>query len=158
MRRNALQLSRWHKLTLYAVTGAVFLTGAVWAWLHWFARVEGEFGLEPHPAAAWLIRAHGAAAMAMLIVLGTLLPIHVKRGWQAGQNRLTGAGLLTVFALLTVSGYGLYYSGGENVRAFTSLAHTWIGLLLPAILAAHIVIGHRLRRLGKLRRTILAPH
>jgi cation transport ATPase len=154
MRRNALQLSRWHKLTLYAATAAVFLSGAVWAWLHWFARIEGEFGPQPHPAEPWLIRIHGGAAMAILVILGTLLPIHVKRGWQARQNRLTGTGLLVFFALLTVSGYGLYYSGGESLRAFTSLAHTWIGLALPAIIVWHVVTGHRLRRLGKLRRTV----
>ena len=152
MRRNPFQLSRRHKFALHAATGAVFASGAAWAGLHWFARVEGEFGPQFHPAEPWLLKAHGAAAMAVLIVLGTLLPIHVQRGWQAGHNRFSGAGLLAVFGVLILSGYGLYYIGEENVRACASLAHTWIGLALPAILAWHIIRGHRLRRLGQLRR------
>lgn len=153
MRRNALQLSRRHKGALYTVTAIVFLTGAIWAWLHYFARHESEFGPEFSPAEPWLIKAHGAAAMAILVALGTLLPIHVKRGWQAGKNRLTGVGLLAFFGLLTLTGYGLYYSGGESLRAWTSLAHIWFGLALPGVLAWHVINGHRLRRLGRLRRS-----
>lgn len=158
MRRNAFQLSRRHKLALYVVTAAIFLSGAVWTGLHWFARVEGEFGPAFHPAEPWLLKAHGAAAMAVLVVIGTLLPIHVKRGWLAGHNRLTGVGLLVFFGALTLTGYGLYYLGEESVRAFTSLAHIWLGLALPAILAWHVIHGHRLRKSGKLRRSISEAH
>lgn len=157
MRRNAFQLSRTHKLTLYATTLAVFGSGAAWTGLHWFARVEGEFGPELHPAEPWLLKAHGAAAMAILVVIGTLLPIHVKRSWLAGHNRSSGAGLLTFLAVLTLSGYGLYYLGDEKLRSLTSLTHIWLGLLLPAILAWHVFHGHRLRRLGKLRHGTAEP-
>lgn len=158
MRRNTFQLSRRHKLALYAGTGLVFITGAAWAGLHWFAAVEGEFGPDFHPAEPWLLKAHGAAAMAVLVLLGTLLPIHVKRGWQARHNRLSGGSLLAFFGLLTLSGYGLYYLGEENARAVTSLAHIWIGLALPAVLAWHIVRGYHLRRTGRLRRIAPGSH
>ena len=151
MRRNAFQLSRRHKAALYLITAAVFLTGVAWAWLHAFAHATGEFGTEPHPAEPWMLKAHGAAAMATLVILGTLLPIHVKRGWQARQNRVTGIALLGLFGVLTITGYGLYYAGAENLRALTSTLHFWLGLALPAGLVAHVVRGHWLRRHGRLR-------
>jgi hypothetical protein len=99
-----------------------------------------------HPAEPWLLKAHGAAAMVSLIVLGTLLIVHVKRGWQSKLNRGSGTGLLSVFGVLIVSGYALYYVGEERFRALASNIHLWVGLALPAVLIAHIVLGHRLRR------------
>lgn len=151
MRRNAFQLSRRHKAVLYAVTAAVFLSGVAWEGLHRFWLVEGEFGPAPNPAEPWLLKAHGAAAMAMLLLLGTLIPIHIKRSWQARQNRATGVLLTGFFAVLTLSGYGLYYAAGEKLRAVTGAAHLWVGLVLPAILIGHIARGHWLRRHGRLR-------
>lgn len=131
---------------LYTVTLALFATGAAWAWLYHFAKVEGEVGLEIHPAEPWMLKAHGAAAMGILVLLGTLLPIHVQRGWQARRNRKNGGGLLTAFGILTLTGYGLYYAGGEKLRAWTSLIHLWLGLALPIIIALHVWLGHRSRR------------
>lgn len=151
MRRNAFQLSRRHKAALYVITAAVFLSGVGWAWLHHFFRTEGEFGPELHPAEPWLLKAHGAAAMAILLILGTLFPIHVKRSWLARQNRASGIGLLAFFGVLTLSGYGLYYAGSEGFRALTSAVHLWIGLALPVVLIGHIARGHWLRRHGRLR-------
>jgi hypothetical protein len=146
MRRNSLQLSRRHRSLLYLSILVLFLTGVAWAWLHYFHRIEGEFGPEFHPAAPWLLKAHGAAAMVSLIVLGTLLVVHVQRGWQAKLNRGSGTGLLCVFGVLIVSGYALYYVGEERFRALASNIHLWVGLALPVVLIAHIILGRRLRR------------
>ena len=55
-------------------------------------------------------------------------------------------GLLTAFGILTLTGYGLYYAGGEKLRAWTSLIHLWLGLALPIIIALHVWLGHRSRR------------
>ena len=102
-------------MVLYTVTLALFATGAAWAWLYHFAKVEGEVGLEIHPAEPWMLKAHGAAAMGILVLLGTLLPIHVQRGWQSRRNRKNGGGLLTAFGILTLTGYGLYCAGGGKI-------------------------------------------
>lgn len=152
MRRNALQLSRRHKAALYLITFAVFASGVAWWLLDRFAVQADEFGgLMKSPAEPWMLKIHGAAAMLILVVLGTLLPIHVKRSWQAKQNLLTGVGLLGFFGILTLTGYGLYYASEENVRALTSNVHLWVGFALPAVLVWHVWRGHSLRRRGKLR-------
>jgi hypothetical protein len=149
MSHSAFQLSRRHRSLLYVSTLVLFLTGAAWAWLHYFHSTNGEFGPEFHPAEPWLLKAHGAAAMVYLIVLGTLLVVHVKRGWQAKLNRGSGTGLLFVFGVLIVSGYALYYVGEDRFRALASNIHLWVGLVLPAVLIAHVVLGRRLRRTSR---------
>ncbi|MDB6171107.1 MAG: hypothetical protein JWL59_418 [Chthoniobacteraceae bacterium] len=86
------------------------------------------------------LKVHGAAAMAALLVLGAL-SLHVKRGWKAQRNRLSGLFLLAVNAFLIATGYGLYYAGGEQFRLWLSRWHAWIGLALLLVLPAHILAG-----------------
>jgi len=94
-------------------------------------------------AQAWLLRIHGAAAFASLIVLGALLPVHVKRAWRAVKNRRSGAVLLAFVATQVVTGYALYYAD-EGLRTLAGQIHFALGLTLPALLVIHIVIGRRI--------------
>ena len=97
----------------------------------------------PHPAEPWSLKLHGAAAMAILIILGTLLPTHVRFAWHARRNRPNGIALLAFFVLLVVTGYGLYYLGDERLRSWTSWLHLGIGIALPAMIILHIWSGRR---------------
>lgn len=144
MRRNSITLSRRHEWFAYLVSFAVFGTGAAWAFFHFFAQPPNEFGVAS-PAESWLLKAHGAAAMATLLLLGTLLPLHVKFAWRAGRNLRSGLTLLSIFGFLVLTGYGLYYVGGERLRALTSTAHLWVGLALPVLLGIHVWWGKRTR-------------
>ena len=148
MRRNSIQLSFRHECFAYAVSASVFATGAAWAWLHYFGVSPNEFGAAS-PAESWMLKAHGATAMAVLVLLGTLLPMHVKFAWRAGRNLRTGLCLLSLFAFLVVTGYGLYYAGGERLRFWTSAAHLWVGLALPLIMLLHVGRGKKTRPEGK---------
>ncbi len=58
-------------------------------------------------------------------------------------NRPSGAGLLGVCLWLTLTGYGLYYVGGESRRLWLSRLHWLPGLLWPVVLCVHIWIGRR---------------
>lgn len=142
MRRNSVKLSRQHRAWLYSVTVALYLTGAVWAWLHYLRAPTDEFAARS-PMEPWMLKLHGAGAMLILLVLGTLLPGHVRSAWHARRNRLNGTALLAVFAFLTASGYGLYYFGDERWRSWTSWSHLGMGLALPAIIILHIWTGRR---------------
>jgi cation transport ATPase len=95
--------------------------------------------------ATYLLRLHGAAAMAMLVLLGALLPLHVRVGWRRRRNRASGAVMLVSNAILVVTAFGLYYTGSETLRQWTSDLHLAIGLGLPVLLAGHIVLGRRTR-------------
>lgn len=143
--RRRLSLSRNRRLSIYVTTGALTLSGVAWlACQHWIL-VEGEFGLTPHPSAPWWLRLHGAGAMIFLVLLGTLLRDHVLAGWRSGRNRLSGTGLLSFSLWLTLTGYGLYYVGGEFVRLWLARLHWLPGLLWPVVLIVHIWLGHKTR-------------
>ena len=74
------------------------------------------------------MKIHGAAAMAILVLVGMLLTGHVRFAWRARRNRGNGSPFLGSFGILTITGYGLYYAGGESLRAWTSWIHLAVGL------------------------------
>ncbi len=145
MSRHVFRLSRRHRLALATTLSASLVSGVAWWVLDNFCQIQGEFDISPHPAQAWLLRFHGAAAMAALVVLGSLLPVHVLRAWRAKRNRRTGAGLLALLALQIATGYALYYADNP-LREAAGQLHFFLGLSLPATLVLHIYCG---RRTGK---------
>ena len=48
--------------------------------------------------------------------------------------------------LLTITGYLLYYAGGEETRPIISAVHWILGVIVPALLAWHVVSGKRRSR------------
>ncbi len=135
----------WQLRAVYGATALLLLSGAAWLLLHYYGAIEGEFGPSPSPWEHPALAVHGAAAMGFLFLLGSLLPVHVMRGLALHRNRLTGYALLALNGLLALSGYGLYYAGGDQLRAAISLLHWLPGLLLAALLVVHIVLGRRQR-------------
>jgi hypothetical protein len=77
----------------------------------------------------------------MLMLLGALIPLHVRRSWRTGRNRLTGPTMIGINAALIVTGFGLYYAGSELLRAWISDIHIAVGFVLPALLVLHIWVG-----------------
>ncbi len=144
MRYSSIRLSRRHEWCVYAISAAVFGSGAGWAWFHFFASQPDEFG-GASSGESWMLKLHGAAAMLILVLLGTLLPLHMKFAWRARRNVSSGLSLLALFGFLVVTGYGLYYVGGEKLRVWTSRAHLWVGLALPLLLIGHVFFGKRSR-------------
>ena len=141
MRPNGMKLSRRHRAWFYGTFVVLFLSGVVWMVAHYGARDEAD----THPMETLALRAHAASAMVALILLGTLIPLHIKRGWTARRNRGHGLMLIAVNGALVVSGYGLYYAGGEGLRAVARWGHIALGLALPACVAWHVAAGRASR-------------
>ncbi|HTI72539.1 MAG TPA: hypothetical protein VMF06_21365 [Candidatus Limnocylindria bacterium] len=142
MKRRGLQLSRRHRWTLYTFSVVLLVSGAIWAWAHY----QDESGTaDPllRGIAPWLLKVHGLAAMGFVLLLGTLIPVHIRHSWHANKNRVNGVFFLTAVGLLTVSGYLLYYLGDETVRGYMSRVHLWLGLAAPLLLGWHIFLGRR---------------
>ena len=150
MRPDSIRLSRRHKIAFYTVLAVVFASGGLWAWLHYFARSETDFGTSP--AETWTLTIHGLFAAASLLLIGSLLPLHVKFAWRAKRNRFNGIFFISIVALLILSGYGLYYIGNERLRSSTSWIHLIIGLALPVLLIIHIWRGRVSQRKKRLQR------
>jgi len=149
-RADSIRLGPWHQGAVYGATAALVVSGIIWLVLHYFLTVPGEYGPQSHPLESWMLRLHGAAAMAGLIIYGSLLPVHIRRAWSIRRNIVLGIGLVAIMLLLTITGYLLYYSGDENTRPVISAVHWILGLAVPALLAWHIVSGRMQARAGEM--------
>ena len=137
------RLSRWQEWSVYLSLGLILTTGIAWLLLDWFVRVPSEFGPEHHPAEHWSIVAHGIGAYFFMVVLGSLIPVHIKLGWILGRNRLSGSALAGNILVLSLTALGLYYVSDDIFRNWISVAHWSLGLLaVPAILV-HVLRTRR---------------
>jgi hypothetical protein len=101
----------------------------------------------PHPLEVWSMRIHGAAAFAGLFALGMLAAAHVPAGWRVtrtahrradrASQRHTGAALLSLAALLVVTGYLLYYFAPEDWRPAMGWVHAGAGIAMGLLGFVH---------------------
>jgi cation transport ATPase len=119
---------------LYLVIAVLFITGAAW--------VAVDRAVWPETA-TYLLRLHGGAAMAMLVLLGALLPLHVRVGWRRRRNRGSGALMVAANAILVATAFGLYYAGSDALRHWTSDLHIALGFALPLAVAGHVLRGRK---------------
>ena len=127
MKASKLSLAPLQKRILYGTISILWLTGAIWIYI-----------LETNPLRPLWMKIHGAAAMAFLMVFGTLLMKHVPAGLDQDQQRPSGLSTLISCGILILTGWGLYYLGNETLRLWISRTHTWLGLGLPLIIFLHI--------------------
>ena len=138
-----MRLTPRHRRWFYSASALLFGSGAAWLLFRYALRRPGEFGDLPHPGEPWSMRVHGGAAMLFLVMLGTLVRSHILHGWWLGRNRFAGVAMVTIMLLLTLTGYALYYAGGERIRPVISVLHWGIGIAVPAVLLWHILMGRR---------------
>lgn len=132
------KLSAVYEIGVYLIGAGIVASGVAWLVLHYYGQIQGEFGVETHPLEPWSLKIHGAFSALALVLLGSLLAIHVTPALQSRRHLWTGLSLLTLWLLLAVSGYLLYYAGDEDLRALISQLHWIVGLALPLLLAAHL--------------------
>ncbi len=142
MKRRGLQLNRNHRRMLYAVSLALLVSGAVWAWIH---RLDdaGQASDSLRQVNPWVLKIHGWAALGFAVLFGSLIPVHIRHSWHARKNRRNGVFFLSAVSLLTLSGYALYYLGDEAQRNAASRFHLWLGLAAPLLLFWHIRNGRK---------------
>ncbi|NOT18023.1 MAG: hypothetical protein HOP20_08170 [Sulfuriferula sp.] len=132
-----------HKRVLYAAFILLWSSGALWLIFHYFMRTEGDFGMTAHPLEIWWLRLHGLMVFSMLVAVGSVLPVHVRRAWHLHKNRATGLFMSMVLLWLAMTGYALYYFSSDDNEAWLPLLHWIVGLALPLMLIVHIWRGRR---------------
>jgi hypothetical protein len=145
VRGRGVKLSMRHERWTYWILALVFLSGAAWIALHYGPADNGPDGAW-RPAEVWALHLHGAAAMAALVAVGSLLAQHVPSAWRLQRNLVSGVAVLACAAALAVTGWLLYYASGEEVRAWSSYLHMAIGAAGPLGLLWHLAYRCRLAR------------
>ena len=131
-----------HRRLLYFAVALLFISGVAWTYWNYFVTSRDDSEMA---AKALAMKIHGGAAMAILVLIGMLLTEHVRVAWRARRNRANGSLFLSALSVLTITGYGLYYAGGESLRAWASWIHVGVGLALPLLLIFHVWLGRRTR-------------
>ncbi len=124
-------MQRW---VTYMTLVLVALSGVLWYLMHDLLQ-WGWMVTERR-----LLITHGVTAAISLIVVGGLLPLHIRLAWRARRNLVSGLVTLLLMALLGVSGLLLYYSG-EDWREGVRWLHIGVGLIGVLAMPAHVWLG-----------------
>lgn len=143
VRPPTIRFSPLHRKALYGVFSLLWSSGALWLVFHHFLRLHSDFGDRAHPLEIWWLRLHGVLVFAMLIGLGSVLPVHARQAWQLQRNRRSGLGMKIIFLWLAATGYALYYFASDENQDWLALLHWTVGLPLPLMLTLHIWLGRR---------------
>lgn len=122
------------RVTTKSLASVLWLSGCVWLALHYLFPAHTQFGPAPNPWEATVIRIHGLTAIAGVYWLGWITARHVLDGWRQNKNHRSGIAMVILAAVLSLSGYALYYTTGDTQRAGFSIVHEVIGAF--AIVAA----------------------
>jgi hypothetical protein len=136
----------WSLLALIAITGLVLLPGMLALRLEW----DVPDRWLPPARVAWAAT-HGLLAFLTLLLLGSLLPLHVRHGLRQLKNRGTGIALLATLPLLVLSGWGIYYLSDEDWARWTSELHVLIALPISALVGWHAWRARRIHRESRSR-------
>lgn len=141
-----IRLGPRQKRWVYLIGGLLWLSGLGWLVAHFGLASPGEFGDPHHASEPWWLRLHGAAAMAALVMIGSLLFDHAWRAWQLRKNHRSGLLLASFVIAMVLTGYALYYFGGEQARPWISMTHWLVGLGSGVLLPVHVALGRRAAR------------
>lgn len=143
--RPGVRLSRRRRRMVYTVATALWTSGALWLLFHYFLKVQGDFGVQPHPLEAWWLKLHGACAFAALFLGGLLWAAHVRPGLSLRRRRRSGLTIVGAWLVLALTGYLLYYLSDEDWRSGVGIVHWVVGLALAVPLVLHSLRGRRQR-------------
>jgi hypothetical protein len=74
----------------------------------------------------------------------------MPKGWRDKRQRNIGILLTALVAVLILTGYLLYYAGGDVLRSWSSILHWGLGLATPLIFIWHY-LGHKPKIVRKKR-------
>lgn len=131
----SIQLSKSHRYLLYSVWLVLCLTGIYFAYSQdWQQQLPTAFSMAN-------LKIHGVGAALMLILIGSLLPVHIRLSLRIKRNLITGLIILSMMFILMFSGTALYYSP-ENWHENAKWLHIWVGLISILLLPLHILFGY----------------
>jgi hypothetical protein len=127
------KMPTWQKFFVIVSMLSCSITGTIYLLGHEF---HVERSLLGHHK---ILVSHGLTAMIASIALGSVLPFHLKAGYQSARKWLSGFTQLGFLAILLITGGFLYY-GPLEFRDSAILLHWLTGLLFFLIFIVHCLI------------------
>ena len=124
------RLPRWQRYFIQLAMLTCSLSGALFLLGH-------HYGIRnPWLTQHTILLAHVITASLAILGLGSLLPFHLKAGFKAKSQIVSGISQLVLLGVLAISGWLLYY-GPESARECTIQTHWIVGLVFFAIFISH---------------------
>jgi len=136
--QEKVRLEPFHRRIFYSVFGILWSSGALWLLIEWFK--DPELGAARTPLQTFSMKIHGAVMLIYIAMLGTLM-IHMRRGFALRANRLSGSFVIGLNAILTLTGWLLYYIADDTARQWSSVTHWVLGLVILPLLCTHVLLG-----------------
>jgi hypothetical protein len=128
-----MRLGPWQKSSVFASMTIVAVSGIAWWGLHDLILDE------PGDITRILLMLHGVSAYVLLVVVGSLIPVHIKMGWRRGHRLASGISMVFALLLLAVTALVLYY-GSEETRNLARWLHIGFGMMIVVAFPIHAVV------------------
>lgn len=132
------KMPRWQRTLVVVGIVTCSITGSAYLLGHEFQIERALLGNH------LMLASHGLAAMLASIALGSVLPFHLKAGYQSKRKRFSGFFQLGLLFTLILTGGMLYY-GPAELREATVEFHWLSGLVFFAIFIFHALTKWGLR-------------
>jgi hypothetical protein len=139
------RMSRGQRLTVYLLVGALWLSGCLWLGLDQFFAKRGQFGVTPNPLESPILLLHGVISILGMYLFGWITARHVVRWWPAGLRRLSGGALAALLAVLTLSGFALFFLSDDAWQHIAAVIHEVLGLGVTVFAIQHWFFSRRRR-------------
>jgi hypothetical protein len=139
------RMSKAQRLTVYSIVGALWLSGCLWLCLDQFFSQAGQFGRTPNSLQPPLLLLHGVVSLFSLYLFGYISTHHVLRWWRGDLRRLSGGSLATILAVLTLTGFALFFVSDDQWQHLLADTHDVLGLAVTAFALQHWLFRRRIR-------------
>jgi hypothetical protein len=121
---------------IYSICTLLWLSGCAWLVAHFGFPAATDFGPAPNPWEPGLLRVHGWLAVGTVFLFGWITAEHISDRWRRSRNRVSGFWLAGFAAVLTLSGYALYYTA-DRLHDVAAAAHEVLGALVIVFALLH---------------------
>ena len=125
------------RYSIYFVFGGVWLTGCIWLVLHLYYAAPDEFGITRHPWEPTLLWVHGVLSIVVAYLFGWTMARHASEGWRLHKRRISGGLLTFVVAVLSISGFMLFFVTSDGWQMQSARVHEVIGVLVTLFAVEH---------------------
>jgi hypothetical protein len=130
-------MPRGQRSAVYLIVGSLWLSGCLWLYLDHFLASRGQFGITPHPLEPPILLLHGAVGVLSMYLFGWITARHAARWWPRGLRRLSGGLLAAFLAVLSVSGFALFFLVDDASLHAVALIHDVVGLAVTVFAIQH---------------------